>query len=113
MTYEQGDILLMPFPYSDLTAVKKRPVLVVSDGQYNSIGDDIIICGITSNPKLAPYSVTFENSDLVSGGVPSSSRVKADKIFALEKSGIIKKLAKLSDKKIDEVKDQMLRIFDF
>jgi mRNA interferase MazF len=103
----------MPFPYSDLTAVKKRPVLVISDEVYNSAGNDIIICGVTSNPRRAPYSVIFENSDLVSGSIPSSSRIKTDKIFTLEKSGIIKKLAKLSDKKVNEVKDQMINIFAF
>jgi len=113
MTYEQGDILLMPFPYSDLTAIKKRPVLVISSREYNTGSNDIIICGITSNPRQAPYSVLFDNSDLTSGSVPMPSRIKADKLFALEKSGVIKKLAKLSENKINETKDQMIRIFGF
>jgi mRNA interferase MazF len=113
MTYEPGDILLMPFPYSNLSAVKKRPVLVISSRAYNSAGDDIVICGITSNPRPAPYSVAFDNPDLASGSIPVPSRIKADKIFALEKTNVIKKFAHLSEQKLNETKEQMILLFNF
>ncbi len=35
MNYKQGDVLLIPVPFSDLTSKKKRPVLVLSDNEYN------------------------------------------------------------------------------
>jgi mRNA interferase MazF len=46
--YKQGDILLIPFPYSDSTAIKQRPVLVISNSHYNESQQDIIVAAITS-----------------------------------------------------------------
>jgi mRNA interferase MazF len=47
--YKQGDILLIPYPYSDLTAIKQRPVLVLSNSYYNESHQDIVVAAITSN----------------------------------------------------------------
>jgi len=49
MMHNQGDILLIPIPFSDLTSSKRRPVLVLSNDKYNSITNDIIVAAITSN----------------------------------------------------------------
>jgi len=43
--YEQGDVLIVPFPFTDLSAIKQRPVLVLSKKEYNKKTDDIITCG--------------------------------------------------------------------
>jgi mRNA interferase MazF len=40
--YKQGDILLVPIPFSDLTSSKKRPVLVLSNSEYNSQTEDML-----------------------------------------------------------------------
>ena len=54
--FEQGDILILPFPFSDLSSIKQRPVLVLSNSEYNKKTEDIVTCGITSNPKGTSYS---------------------------------------------------------
>ncbi len=46
------DIVLVPFPFTDLTTSKKRPALVVSPDSYNS-GPDVIIAFITSQLDAA------------------------------------------------------------
>ena len=43
-TFIKGDVVVMPFPFSDLSDSKRRPALVLSDSQ----GDDVILCQITS-----------------------------------------------------------------
>ncbi len=45
--FVKGDVVIMPFPFSDLSASKKRPALVVA----SLAGDDVILCQITSHPS--------------------------------------------------------------
>jgi len=47
-TYRFGDIILVPFPFTDQTTTKKRPAVVVSSEEYNSGRPDLIIMAITS-----------------------------------------------------------------
>ena len=46
--YNQGDILLVPLPFTDLSSQKRRPVLVLSKDDYNSVADDLIVVAIIS-----------------------------------------------------------------
>ncbi|MCG1012537.1 type II toxin-antitoxin system PemK/MazF family toxin [Tepidanaerobacter sp. GT38] len=62
--YRQGDILLIPIPYSDLTSNKKRPVLVLSNDDYNTKTEDIIVAAITSNITSKEYSILISNLKL-------------------------------------------------
>ena len=47
-TYKQGDIVLIPFPFTDLSRAKKRPALVVSADWYNTSRQDFVLAAITS-----------------------------------------------------------------
>jgi len=47
-TYKRGDIVLVPFPFSNQTTTKKRPAVVISSSLYNEISQDIIIMAVTS-----------------------------------------------------------------
>ena len=51
----QGDILLVPVPFTDLSAHKQRPVVVVSNDAYNRQTTDIVVVAMTSNPALVDY----------------------------------------------------------
>ncbi len=46
--YKRGDVVLVPFPFSDQTTIKKRPAVVVSSSLYNEVSQDIIIMAVTS-----------------------------------------------------------------
>ncbi len=95
--YKQGEIVLVPFPYSDLSSTKKRPVLVVSNDRYNSNFEDIIVCVITSNRYIDDFSLTLSNNDLKVGVLPEESVVKAHKLFTIHKSKIIKKFSEVDE----------------
>jgi len=88
--YKQRQIVLVPFPYSDLSSTKRRPVLVVSNDSYNSAFDDVLVCVITSNLRKDEYSVTLSNDDLEIGVLPESSVVKSHKLFTIHKDKILK-----------------------
>ena len=103
--FEQGEIVIVPFPFSDLSATRKRPVLILSKNKNNLVYDDIVTCGITSNLKDSFNSVLFDNSDLDKGAIPVKSRIKVDKLFTLDKSIILKKIAKLNKVAFEKVKE--------
>lgn len=53
--YEFGDIVLVPFPFTDQTAAKKRPAAVVSSAAYNRNRPDIILIAVTSQVQHAHF----------------------------------------------------------
>lgn len=108
--FKQGEIIIVPFPFSDLTGTKQRPVLVLSKSDYNLECDDIITCGITSNLKNSKFSVLLENKDLIEGQIPAASRIKVDKLFTLEKTIVIKKIGRINKEIFDKVKTEFFRL---
>ena len=94
----QGDIILVPFPFTDLSSIKTRPALVISKVMR---GDDVIVCAITS--KSFRGGITFTESDLTSGRLPFVSYVRPEKVVALHRSLIRKTVAKLGKRKMMEV----------
>jgi len=54
----KGDVVVVPFPFSDLTAAKRRPALVIAELS----GDDLILCQITSNKIMDPYSIELNGN---------------------------------------------------
>ena len=107
--YEQGDIVLIPYPFTDLSGIKKRPVLVLSTKSYNSETEDFIVCGITSAIKDTRYSVLIDNKSLESGFIPKPSRIKVDKIFTLKQSLTIKKIGELKKEVMENVKKELMK----
>jgi mRNA interferase MazF len=108
MTFNRWDIVLLPFPFTNLKAVKKRPALVVSPEKYNS-GSDLLVMFMTSNlkakPKLGDYIITeWEESGLPK---PSMTRMK---FATIDKTLAIKKIAELTDSDIVALK---LKLRDF
>jgi mRNA interferase MazF len=94
--HNQGDIVLVNTPFSDLNTLKKRPVLIISRDEYNGKQQDIIVVAITSNLIFKDYVVEFDNDDMEQGAILRKSCVRADKIFSLDKSLIIKKFGSVS-----------------
>jgi mRNA interferase MazF len=107
---KQRDIALISFPFSDLSATKKRPALVVSNDSFNSHGEDAICCLITSNPEETPHSVFISNKDMESGHLEFDSKVKPHKLFTADKRLILKTLGKLGSGKFAQVVKEINKI---
>jgi len=110
IVFNQGDILIVPFPFSDLTSVRQRPVLVLSKKEYNEKCEDIVTCGITSNLKDSKYSVLIDNPDLIEGNIPVKSRIKTDRLFTLEQSIIIKKMGMVNKGTFSKVRKEFINL---
>lgn len=91
--YNQREIVLVPFPYSDLSNTKRRPVLIISNNDYNDHFDDLLVCVITSNQFADKYSIELTNDDLEIGLLPEKSVVKVHKLFTVHKSKVLKKFS--------------------
>jgi mRNA interferase MazF len=93
--YEFGDIVLVPFPFTDQSAVKRRPAVVISSSAYHDARPDIIIMAVTSQqpPKLFIGEVQVE--DWRVAGLLKPSVLKPI-VTTIESSLVLKKLGRLS-----------------
>lgn len=92
---KQRDIVLVPFPFSDQSGQKVRPALIVSNKGFNTTGEDIVVCAITSIVKSNPYSVLISQNDLEKGILYEPSVVKVENTFKIQKLLIIKSIGSI------------------
>ena len=92
MTYEVGDILLIKFPFTDLSNAKKRPVLVIQN--ENSMGD--FVCFQITSKDTQSCLTLIKDNDLSAGKLTLTSYVKYDKCFTLNSSIVDKKIARVN-----------------
>ncbi len=104
MTYEQKDIILIPFPYSDLTGSKQRPAIIISNEIVNKT-EDRICCLITS--KEAKDGIFIGKEFLEFGSLPLKSWVKPYRIFTVDQKIIRKKLCSINDKLYKIIEDRI------
>lgn len=101
MKCEPGDIVMLPFPYSDLSAAKRRPVLVLTNPDRHG---DFIGLAITS-VFTQEHSVRIDNTSLTRGSLPKTSWIRVDKIFTLESGRIIKTFGRVGSESLKQVLD--------
>jgi mRNA interferase MazF len=87
---KQGEIVLIPVLFTDLTSHKRRPVLVVSNDDYNQTAADVIVVAMTSTAATSPYGFTITSADLTTGQLNRPGTVRVDKIYTLEQSLIVR-----------------------
>ena len=102
--YKQGDIVLIPVPFSDLKNQKQRPVLIISSDSYNELTEDIIVLAITSKIKDLAYSVAIESKDLTEGELKTASEIRADKVYTLSKNIVRKKFGQVNTEVLEGVR---------
>ena len=93
--YEQKDIVLIPFPYSDLTGFKQRPALIISNEKINK-SEDRICCLITTNSHENGLEITKDSFE--EGKLPFKSFVKPHRIFCIDRRIIKKRLCSIKKK---------------
>ena len=93
---ERGDLLLVPFPFTDLSTTKRRPVLALTS---NDAYGDFVALPITSRPQ-ADHAVPISAADLISGSLPVASWVRTNRVITLNTSLVVKVLARVSDRTV-------------
>ena len=102
MSYSIGDIVLVKFPFTDLSRSKKRPVLIIKD--ENNL-NDIVCFQITSNDEQI-NTIKIEHKYLLNSNLTLESYIKYDKCFTLSSSIIDKKIATVNKDLLDKLKER-------
>ncbi|KUK50099.1 MAG: hypothetical protein XD75_0042 [Parcubacteria bacterium 33_209] len=104
--FVKGDIVVIPFPFSDLTKTKRRPALVVSSLE----GNDVILCQITSQSIKDKYAVQIKDKDFESGELKQKSNVRPNRIFTADSRIVLYKAARLKVDKLNMIIEGIVEI---
>ena len=97
-SYKRGDVVLVPFPFTDLTTVKQRPALVVSSSRFNSAQEDAIVVAITSNitkRRGKHHEYRIKGVEQRASGLPKEGVALCGKIITIDQRLIRTKLGAL------------------
>lgn len=103
--FVKGDIVVVPFPFSDLTRSKRRPALIVAELEE----DDLILCQITSREISDKYTIQIGEEDFESGGLKHKSNVRPNRLFTSDRHIVIYRASHL---KSDKTKETIIKIID-
>jgi mRNA interferase MazF len=102
----KGDVVVLPFPFSNLSGSKKRPALVVA--QLG--GDDVILCMITKTDREDGYSIPLSGKDFDKGALSHDSNIRPNRLFTADSNIINYCAGRLSSKKVSEVTKRIIDI---
>ncbi|MEE4285447.1 MAG: type II toxin-antitoxin system PemK/MazF family toxin [Mariniphaga sp.] len=106
--FVKGEVVVVPFPFSDLSESKRRPALVLAD----LAGDDIILCQITSKTVKDFNSVILKSEDFTSGNLNKTSNIRPNRIFTADKHIVIRRIGRIHFFKINEVINKIVEILN-
>ncbi len=104
--FVKGDVVVVPFPFSDLTQSKRRPALVIAE----LAGKDVILCQITSQWINDEYAIMIDNKDFDEGTLNQRSYIRPNRIFTADSGIILYSVGHLKNKRIDDVLDKLIEI---
>jgi mRNA interferase MazF len=97
--YKRGDIVLVSFPFTDLSSSKRRPALVVSPDSFNETMQDLVLAAITSQGAVEG-ALTIDQSDCIEGILPKKSVLKPAKLFTIHTTLVLREVCALGPEKI-------------
>jgi mRNA interferase MazF len=100
----QGEVVVVPFPFSDHSAQKRRPAMVLVDLG----GHDVMLCQITSQTVRDGHAIPITARDFASGALRVDSNVRPGHIFTFERSLIVYSCGRLSTSKTEEILGRLI-----
>lgn len=109
----RGDVVLVPFPFTDLSTTKQRPALVVSPDAWNAAQSDVMLVALTSQMSVAPgaQDLVLAPTDVTAAGLPKPSRVRTTKLFTMHQGLLKRTLGHLPDSTTAAVLAQLRNFF--
>jgi mRNA interferase MazF len=97
--FVKGDVVAVPFPFSDLSQATRRPALVVADLR----GDDLILCQITSQAISDKYAIPLTEEEFQSGSLKRKSNIRPNRLFTADTHIILYKIGHVKNEKLNEI----------
>ncbi len=107
MVFQRGDVVLIPFPYTDLSASKTRPAVIVSSTIYHTTRPELLLAYVSSQISQANPTIDYVLADWTAAGLLKPSFVRP-KIAAVEPTLVVHRVGTLSKQDLLEV-DRRLR----
>ena len=107
---KKGDVVLIVAPFSDRSSIKLRPALVISNENYNSKQDDVVVLLITSNVSRIStddYVLKDSNPEFENTGLKKASAFRVGKIVTLNKKIFIRKLGFVGPNTLKEIEKRL------
>ena len=104
--FVKGDVVVIPFPFSDLSQSKRRPALVLAVLQ----GDDLILCQITSKSIKDNYAIPVDENDFESGSLHQESNIRPNRLFTADNHIILYRIRNIKTIKLNQVLDKVVEI---
>lgn len=104
--FVKGDVVVVPFPFSDLSRAKRRPACVIAVLK----GNDVILCQITSKDTRDDYAVKLKDGDFEDGSLHADSNIRPNRLFTADHSLILYKAGRLKKEKTEMVIKSVLEI---
>ncbi len=111
MIFQQKELVLLPYPFSNQEGSKVRPAIIVSNDNFNKRCEDCVMIPLTTVIKDEPFSLIINQDCLESGKLLKQSRVRIDKLFTIKKSLIMMKIGKINDKTLEKIKSEINNVF--
>ena len=103
-----GEVVLVPFPFSDLSQTKIRPAVCLLDAGRG----DWVMCQITSNPYGDMTAVQLDDTDFLSGGLLTTSYARPNKLFTAHHGIVIRSVGTLNDAAIAKLYSVIALLFN-
>jgi mRNA interferase MazF len=104
--FVKGDVIVLPFPFSDLSLSKKRPAVVIA----TLTGDDILVCQITSKTIKDQYGIAVSSSDFTTGKLHNDSNIRPNRIFTADSAIVLYRAGTITARKMAEVTAKIVEI---
>jgi mRNA interferase MazF len=104
--FMKGDVVVLPFPFSDLSQAKRRPALVIAELE----GDDVILVQITSQTIRDTYAIALSDSDFIEGSLNKPSNVRPNRLFTADTHIVLYRVGRISSAKANGITDSVISI---
>lgn len=95
-SFRRGDVVLVPFPFTERAASKRRPALIISGDAYNNACPDVILAQITGRLNAPPRPGDYRVRDWRDAGLVGPSMVRA-RLTTLHRSVVLRRLGCMTD----------------